>query len=355
MVSTKLERKQRGALLLNLGTPEDPGPGSVKKYLREFLMDPLVLDMPYLFRWLLVEGAILPKRPAQSALAYQKIWTDKGSPLFFHLMDLTEKVQANLGPEWLVQPAMRYGQPSLTSALTEFKKRAIDEILVIPMYPQYSLAATESSIQECSRLAGLIHPTAQLSFLDSFYAFPPFIKAFVSIIRESLKNYSYDHMLFSFHGLPERHIKKASPKSQECLVNSLCCAEMKDDNQKCYRAQCFASARLMAHELGISSQNYTVSFQSRLGRTPWIRPFTDVLYQELPRRGLKRLAVVCPAFVADCLETLEEIQIRGREEYLRWGGEDLRLVPSLNSSDVWVDALCELFRKPDQVAFRNKA
>ncbi len=352
MDSAKLRNKSRGVILLNLGTPEDPGSHSVKKYLKEFLMDPYVLDIPYLFRWLLVHVAILPRRPALSALAYQKIWTEKGSPLLVHLLALTQRVQEKIGSEWSVQPAMRYGSPSIRSALQELKKQGLTEILVVPMYPQYSLAATESSIQECIRIGRLVDPTAKLSFIDSFYEYPLFIQAFVSIIQENLKTYSYDHLLFSFHGLPERHIQKASPKSAGCLVNSTCCDEMRWENQKCYRAQCFASARLMAGGLGVSSENYTVSFQSRLGRTPWIRPYTDVLYRELPRRGIQRLAVVCPAFVADCLETLEEIQIRGKEEYLQNGGEDLKLVPSLNSSEIWVNALCELLQRPHQVAFR---
>lgn len=334
----------KGGVLLNLGTPTGPTPSEVRAYLKEFLMDPYVLDIPFLIRWTLVHGVILPKRPKTSAEAYQKVWTERGSPLLFHHLDLTDKVKKRIGPEWSIKAAMRYGNPSISKAIQELKNEGIKDITLFPLYPQYSLAATESSIQEFKKRLKEIHPEASLSVVDPFYQHNLFTSVFAKVAERSLKDYSYDHVLFSFHGLPERQIKKLDQSQAHCLAASGCCDQVRDCNSMCYRAQCFRSASLIAQEMGLRSDQYTVSFQSRLGRTPWIKPYTDELYQELPKRGLKRLAVICPAFVADCLETLEEIRIRGKEDYLRAGGEDLRLVPSLNSEDEWADSVARLIQ-----------
>jgi ferrochelatase len=337
--------KIKGALLLNLGTPDAPHPKEVRRYLKEFLMDPLVLDIPYLARWLLVHGAILPKRPITSAAAYRKVWTEAGSPLLFHLLELTHQVQACLGENWVVKSAMRYGQPGIQKALEEFRTEGIDTITLLPLYPQYSLAATESSIREVRRLVEKFTPDTSLEILDPFYRHDAFIRSFVKVIRASLAGYAYDHLLFSFHGLPERQIRKTDPTGAHCFATASCCDHLTEANANCYRAQCYESARLMARALDIPPDRYTVCFQSRLGRTPWIKPYTDELYRELPKKGVKRLAVACPAFVADCLETLEEVQIRGREEFIQNGGEELKLVPSLNSNDHWGQSVAELFER----------
>lgn len=329
-----------GVLLLNLGTPDHPDVKSVRRYLKEFLMDPFVIDIPFVFRWMLVNLTILPRRPKISAEAYQKIWTSRGSPLFFHLLDLQSKVQKLLGDSIRVESAMRYGNPSVQKAFEDFKKAGITRVQVLPLYPQYSLAATESSIHFCKKLArkaGL-----QLEFLPDFYDHPLFIDSFVQQIQETLKGYSYQHVLFSFHGLPERHVKKTS---SNCFLENHCCDAITESNKNCYRAQSFVSARKMAEKLNLKKQDYTVCFQSRLGRTPWIRPYTDHFYQSLPQQGIKNLAVVCPAFVADCLETLEEIEIRGREDWIKNGGNELKLVPSLNSSDFWASAVAQMVRE----------
>jgi ferrochelatase len=332
----------KGVLLLNLGTPDEPSPSAVRKYLKQFLMDPYVIDIPLPLRWLLVHGAILPKRPVLAAAAYQKVWTERGSPLLFHLLDLTEKVQIQLGNSWKVQPAMRYGEPSLRQALNQLQKLNISELVVLPLYPQYSLAATESSIQECLKELKYLKWDVPVRFVKHFFESESFIKAFAAVARESLGGYSYDHLLFSFHGLPERQIRRTDSSGIYCLSSELCCDQMNEANQNCYKAQCYRSARLIAQELNLDSDRYTICFQSRLGRTPWIKPYTDDFYRELPKKGVRRLAVMCPAFVADCLETLEEVQIRGKEEFIRNGGEDLKLISSLNSSDAWANTVSQL-------------
>lgn len=349
-------KKRKGALLLNLGTPDAPTTEAVRVYLKEFLMDPYVVDIAFPLRWLLVNGAILPKRPALSASLYRKVWTDRGSPLLNHLQDLESKVQdqfhkLNEG-DWLTQSAMRYGKPSIESALIAFRDAEIDEVIAIPLYPQYSLAATESSIDKCTELFRKIIPQGSLSFVPPFYNEDVFIDSFVEVIKNSLKNYNYDYLLFSFHGLPERQVKKTT--KNYCFNRDFCCNEITEANQNCYRAQCYATARLLAEKLGIPQEKYSVCFQSRLGRTPWIKPYTDELYRELPKKGVRRLAVACPAFVADCLETLEEVQIRGREEFIQSGGEELRLIPSLNSSGTWAHAVVNMLQKSSQGAPKLK-
>ena len=334
---------RRGAIVLNLGTPQAPQVKEVRDYLREFLMDPYVIDVPLPIRWMIVNGAVLPTRPAASAEAYRKIWTDRGSPLLVHLLDLSKNVQSVLGEGWLVQPAMRYGQPSIESAFRNFKESGISEVTVFPLYPQYSLAATETSIQECRKVALQVSSEFKLQFLGAFYRHPAFIQSFVEQARNSLKDFKYDHLLFSFHGLPERHVKKTDLSGDHCLKQDQCCSVIGEANKNCYRAQCFQTAHAIARELELKSNQYTVCFQSRLGRNPWIKPYSDHLYESLPSQGVKRVAVMCPAFVADCLETLEEIEIRGKEEFIRHGGEDLRLVPSLNSGENWSRAVAEFF------------
>ena len=335
--------KKRGVILLNLGTPEAPEAPQVRKYLKEFLMDPYVIDIPYPLRWFLVNALILPRRAESSAALYRKVWTDRGSPLLVHLLDLVTAVQTRLGPEkWLVQPAMRYGSPNIEKAIRALLAEKVTDVVVVPLYPQYSLAATESSIQECRRIAGKIAPDLNLKFIPPFYQHPRLGEAYAAVAKPVLKAHPYDHVLMSFHGLPERQVKKTDPSGKHCLASPGCCSVQVPANRDCYRNQCYQAARDIAGKLGLRSDQYTVCFQSRLGTTPWIKPYTDEFYRELPKKGIKRLAVLTPAFVADCLETLEEVQIRGKEEFLQNGGEDLWLVPSLNTSPLWVEVLVDL-------------
>lgn len=334
----------RGVLLINLGTPDAPDSNSVRRYLNEFLMDPDVIDIPYLLRWFLVKGCILPFRSSRSAQSYQKIWSDKGdSPLRFYSQKLKEKVQIFLGDEYQVELGMRYGQPSLEVALEKLfaAQPSLESLVIFPLYPQYSQAATDSSRKACQRIIKRKKRSIPIYWVPPFFGEEGFIHSFSKKIQESLAEYSYDHFLFSFHGLPERQIQKKISFGSPCLKNKFCCDELTEKNANCYRAQCFVTARMIAQKIQLSPENYTVCFQSRLGPTRWISPYTDHLYETLAARGVKRLVVASPSFVADCLETLEEIQIRGEEQFLRAGGESLKLVPSLNESDDWAKTVCK--------------
>jgi protoporphyrin/coproporphyrin ferrochelatase len=344
------ERATTGVLLINLGTPRAPETGAVRAYLRQFLTDPRVIDIPAVPRALIVYLTILPTRPQKSAAAYKKIWGPRGSPLLAESRDLAEKVAAALGPAYAVELGMRYGEPSIPGALERLIARGAARVVVAPLYPQYSAAATASSIDEVMRASRAHWDVPPLLTLEPFYDDPGFIRAFEAVARPVLEASRPDHVVMSFHGLPERQIKKSDATGAHCLASASCCDAIVPANRSCYRAHCFATARLLAERLGLDATGYTVCFQSRLGRNPWIRPYTDFVLPELAAKGHKRLAVLCPAFVADCLETLEEVAIRGREQWLSLGGEELVLVPSLNSSPAWVEAVSAMVRRvaPDK-------
>lgn len=331
-----------GLLLVNLGTPDEPTAPAVRRYLREFLSDPRVLDIGPVGRQALLNLVILPRRPAQSAEAYQKIWTDRGSPLLFHSRDLHSKVASALGDGWHVELAMRYGRPSIRAALDSMRRAGVDELVVLPLYPQYAASSTGSTLEEVYRLAASRWNVPSLRSVPAFYDDPLFIDAFARVGRPVIDEAKADHVLFSFHGLPERHMRKSDEQGNHCLASASCCDRIGLANRNCYRAQCFATARELARALDLVEDGWSLSFQSRLGRTPWIQPYTDEVLPKLAQRGVRRLAVFCPAFVADCLETLEEIGIRAREQFRSAGGEELTLVPSLNSSDGWVEAVVAL-------------
>jgi protoporphyrin/coproporphyrin ferrochelatase len=330
-----------GLLLINLGTPDAPTTPAVRRYLREFLSDPRVIDINALGRALLLNLVILPTRPAKSAAAYRAVWDEKrGSPLLAYSKDLAVGVQAKLGGSWRVELAMRYGNPSIASALDALRAAHVDRIVVLPLYPQYAASSTATSVARVMELVAQRWDVVPLDFVPAFYADPGFLTAFETVARPVLADARADHVLFSFHGLPERQIKKSDPTGTHCLASATCCDALGPANQSCYRAQCFFTARELARRLGVT--DYTVSFQSRLGRTPWITPHTDVVLEQLANAGTKRLAVLCPAFVADCLETLEEIAIRERARFKAAGGEELVLVPSLNATPAWIDAVCAM-------------
>ena len=336
----------QGLLLVNLGTPDEPTAPAVRRYLRQFLSDPRVLDIHPVGRAALLNMVILPRRPAQSAAAYRKIWDPtRGSPLLFHSQDLAQQVGERLGAGWRVELAMRYGNPSIEAALERLRATGADEIVVLPLYPQYAASSTGSSLEEVYRIAAARWNTPSIAAVPPFYDEESFIAAFAAVGRPVLEREKPDHVLFSFHGLPERHMRKSDESGRHCLASASCCDRVDGVNRNCYRAQCYATARALAAALALDEKGWSVSFQSRLGRTPWIRPYTDVVLDELAARGIKRLAVFCPAFVADCLETLEEIGIRAREQFRAAGGDDLFLVPSLNSSPGWVDAVVDLARR----------
>ena len=326
-----------GLLLINLGTPDAPTTPAVRRYLAQFLSDPRVVDINPVGRWLLLHAVILRTRPAKSAHAYRQIWTERGSPLLFHSEDLVAAVQARLGDGWKVVLGMRYGSPSIASAYAALRAAGCDDIVVLPLFPQYASSSTGSALEEVYRVAGAEPTVGRLDVVPAFYDEPAFVEAFAEVGRPVLAELGADHVLFSFHGLPERHMIDPG-----CLRSDDCCAKVTDVNRNCYRAQSFATARALAATLALPDGGWSVSFQSRLGRTPWIKPYTDVVLDELAAAGKKRLAVFCPAFVADCLETLEEIGMRAREQWKGAGGEELALVPSLNATSSWVDAVARI-------------
>jgi ferrochelatase len=337
--------ERTGLLLINLGTPASPRLSDVRPYLREFLSDPRVLDVSPLLRWFLLNVVILPRRPKQSAAAYEKIWTDRGSPLLFHSRDLVEKVQRRVGSEVMVALAMRYGQPSIASGLEELRDNGVQRIVVFPLYPQYSSAATGSSIEKVFGCASELWNVPSLQFVPPFYDHPAFIEAKAAVARPYVERADYEKVFFSFHGLPERHVRKSDPSGKHCLRNEDCCERIVGANVNCYRAQCFATARLLADSLGVPEDKRILCFQSRLGREPWIRPYTDELVLQQAHAGVKRALIMSPAFVTDCLETIEELGIRAAESFETAGGERLELVPSLNARDDWADALVTIARE----------
>lgn len=334
-----------GVLLVNLGTPDSTKTADVRRYLREFLSDPRVVDINPVGRWLLLNLIILPFRPAKSAEAYEQIWTEKGSPLLFHGQNLAKGVQDSLGDDYVVELAMRYGQPSIPSAFARLADADIERIVVVPLFPQYSSAATGSALDRIYEVAAKQWNVPSLMAVSAFYDDPRFIDAFVEVAKPQLDAFKPEYVLFSYHGVPERQCTKSDPTHEHCLKKADCCASIGFANRFCYRAQCYATTRALVEKLGLPEDEHSVSFQSRLGRTPWIRPYTDEVLPELAKQGTKRVAVLSPAFVADCLETLEELGIRAKEDWQEDGGEELLLVTSLNAEPSWVQAVASMVKE----------
>jgi ferrochelatase len=337
-----------GILLINLGSPEAPTAAVVRPYLREFLSDPRVIDIPAPLRWLLLNAVILPFRPAKSAAAYAKVWTPAGSPLLAHSRAFAAELAAALGEDYRVVLAMRYGNPSVKAAVEELTREPLRELVIFPLYPQYASASTGSSLEEALRLLAPLQNVPALRTIPAFYDDPGYVRALVENAAPRLRDFNPDHVLFSYHGLPERQIRKSEylPEHAELCLRSEdgCCADHGIDNPFCYRSHCFVTTRLIAKDLGLAAGTYSTAFQSRLGRTPWIKPYTDQVLVDLARAGVKKLAVFSPSFVADCLETLEEMTIRGAETFREAGGEELRLIPALNATPAWVAAAASLIR-----------
>ena len=327
-----------GLLLVNLGTPDAPRTREVRRYLREFLSDPRVFDMHPLKRALVLNLFILPFRPQRSAEAYRQIWTERGSPLLFHGEDLAAKLRARLGPGVAVELGMRYQSPSIGGALERLRRAGAERIVVFPLFPQYSSAAWGSAVEKVFDEASRLWNVPSIQVVPPFYDHPAFLDAAAAVARRESAEFAADYTMFSFHGLPERQVAKSDQSAGGHCLRDGCCASIVAANRYCYRAQCFATARGLAQRLVLNHDRWEVTFQSRLGRDPWIRPFTDVRVLELARSGVRRVAVLSPAFVADCLETLEELAIRAKKDFETHGGEELRLIPSLNSDDDWADA-----------------
>jgi ferrochelatase len=327
-----------GILLTNLGTPDAPRAAEVRRYLREFLGDPRVIDIWGPARWLLVNGVIAPFRAPKSAGAYAKIWTERGSPLLVHTVDLRIGLRERLGGV-PIELAMRYGNPTIATGLAALRAAGCERVLVAPLYPHYASSSTGSTLEVVYREAARRWNTPYIEALPAFYEDPRFLDACAAVGAPILRELEPEHVLFSYHGLPERHCTKSDESGSHCFASDSCCERIVHANRNCYRAQCFATTRGLRERLGLDATNSTITFQSRLGRTPWIRPFTDEELPKLATRGIRRLAVFCPSFVADCLETLEEIGIRARDDFRAAGGEELRLVPSLNAHPAWVAGL----------------
>lgn len=325
-----------GVLLVNLGTPDSPSVKDVRKYLREFLSDPRVIDTGAVARWLLVNFIIAPIRSPRSAKLYKKIWTAKGSPLLFHSERQKQLLQEKLGPAFHVALAMRYQSPSIEEALEEFSKQDFKKIIVLPLFPQYASASTGSVHEKIMSVIQTWQVIPEIKFINSFPNHNGFIQAFTET-GTKYKPSTYDHILFSFHGLPERQIKKADCYDH-CLKDN-CCASLEEKNQFCYRAQCFETARCLAAKLNIPFENYTVCFQSRLGKTPWIKPYSDAVIIDLAKKGKKNILVFAPAFVSDCLETIYEIGTEYDILFKKHGGNKIQMVESLNDNPAWINAL----------------
>jgi len=327
-----------GILLINIGTPDKPDMPSVRRYLREFLSDPRVIDLPFLLRWILVNLIILPTRPKQSARAYQAIWQAQGSPLLNYSKDLVKQLQLQLGDSYHVVLGMRYGNPSITSALETLLSLPCDEIIVQPLFPQYASAASGSALQAVFDHLAAKTIIPAITTCGDFFDADFFIESQAAVAKEALQGFTPDHWLFSYHGLPVRQVLASEQRTVNC-DRQQSCPMINAHNRFCYRAQCYATSRALAARLALQHDGYTVAFQSRLGRVPWIKPYTDFELINLRQKGIKNLAVICPSFVADCLETLEEIGLRAKTQWLSLGGEELRLVPCVNSHPTWVEGL----------------
>ncbi|GAB4330665.1 MAG: ferrochelatase [Flammeovirgaceae bacterium] len=329
----------KGILLVNLGTPDSTKVGDVRKYLREFLSDGRVIDIHPIARFLLVNLIIAPFRSPKSAKEYRKLWTEKGSPLKFHSLELAKLLQESLGKDYAVELGMRYQNPSIASALEKLKAQNPNSLLIIPLFPQYASATTGSVHEEVMRRIAKWQLIPTITFVDAFPAQSTMIEAYSENGKRYMEKEKYDHFLFTYHGLPERQLKKAD---KQCLANQECCAVFNAKNRLCYRAQCFETSRKLAEALGIKEEDYTVSFQSRLGKEPWIKPYTDEVIEKLAEKGHKKVLAFSPSFVADCLETTIEISETYSELFHEKGGEKLQLVESLNASPTWVKALKEI-------------
>ncbi len=333
-----------GVLLVNLGTPDSPSTPDVRKYLREFLWDKRVIDINAVPRWALVNLIIAPFRAPKSAAIYKQLWEDRGSPLKFYGEDLKGLLQQTLGDEFIVILGMRYQQPSIQSALTELQSKNVRKIIVIPLFPQYASASTGSVIDKVMEIVKDWQVIPSINFISNFLEEDLFIKTISTIAKEHMAKTTFDHFVFSYHGIPERQIKKGSCDNY-CQLNEKCCGVYHKKNFLCYRAQCFQTSRLLARALDLKEDQYTVSFQSRLGRDPWIKPYTDVVIADLPKKGIKKVLAFSPSFIADCLETTIEVGDEFKEIFEEAGGTEWQLVESLNDHPMWVACLKEMVQK----------
>jgi ferrochelatase len=331
---------KRGIILMNLGSPDSTEVKDVRRYLNEFLMDERVIDTPYVLRLLLVKGLITPTRAPKSADAYKTIWTKEGSPLIVYTKQLQIELQKLV--EEPVEIAMRYGNPTPQQAFDNLLRRNpdLEEVVGVPLYPHYAMSSYETAVEHAKETYKKNGYTFQLKFVAPYYNDADYINALADNMRPYLQK-EYDHILFSYHGVPGRHIKKSDITGNHCLTVADCCNIASPAHAHCYRHQCFTTTKLVTDQLNIPKEKFSISFQSRLGKG-WLEPFTDIRLEQMPKEGIKKLLIICPAFVSDCLETLEEIEDRGRETFLHAGGDKYAMIPCLNTNPLWVATLKKL-------------
>jgi len=333
-----------GVLLANTGSPDAPEAPETRRYLRQFLSDPRVIDIAPLSRWFLLNFVILPFRPKESSAAYRSVWTDRGSPLIVNSEDFRDGLRRAL-PDHLIEIGMAYGRPSVPKAIDTLLAQGARRIIVAPMFPQYASATVGSVLELTYKTVASKPNVTALSAVAPFYEEPEFLDAWAAIARPQLDGFNADHILFSYHGLPERQILKCDPTGAHCLKQDDCCERYQEANPDCYRAHCFATTRGIVQRLGFAKEDYTLAFQSKLGRENWLTPATDETVIRLAKSGVKRLAVLSPAFVADCIETIEELGIRAKESFIENGGEAFEMVSSLNSHEAWVNGFASILRR----------
>tara|TARA_Y100000768_G_scaffold95733_1_gene69678 strand:+ start:172 stop:1206 length:1035 start_codon:yes stop_codon:yes gene_type:complete len=327
----------KGALLINLGSPDSPDPRDVKRYLGEFLMDERVIDISKALRTFLVKGIILNTRPKKSAKAYKKIWWEEGSPLIVLSKRLQKSVQKKISIP--VELAMRYGNPSIEEGIKNLVNQGVNEVILIPLYPQFAMATTETILVLAEEVRSQNHPNLSFTVLPPFYNHPDYIRVLSESIQENLKDKEWEHLLFSYHGIPERHIRKSDVTKSHCKIDKSCCQTSSKAHKYCYRHQCYETTRQVAEYLELKEGTFSTSFQSRLGLDPWLRPYTDQTVAKFAKKGVKKMAIATPAFVSDCLETLEEIGMEAAEDFEEKGGEKLYVIPCINDRPDWVNVL----------------
>jgi protoporphyrin/coproporphyrin ferrochelatase len=337
----------KGVLLVNLGSPESPTAKDVKPYLDEFLMDKYVIDVPFLLRALLVRGIILQTRPKKSAAAYAKIWWKEGSPLVVISKRMTKKVQ-NL-VDIPVALSMRYGTMTILKGLQELKDKGVNEVMLFPLYPQHAMASTTTILVLAEELRAKHFPEMKFTIVPAFYNKPSYIKALANSIKKHLDTFDYDHLLFSYHGIPKRHIRKTDITKSHCKIDRTCCDTPSPAHEFCYSHQCYETTKQVVKLLEIPEGKYSQTFQSRLAGDKWLTPYTDVEINKMPEKGIKKLAVVTPAFVSDCLETLEEIAMEANEQFLHHGGEEFMAIPCMNDGDEWCGVVASWIKEFEKV------
>ncbi len=340
----------KGALLINLGSPDSPDPKDVKRYLAEFLMDERVIDVSKTLRTFLVKGIILNTRPRKSAKAYKKIWWEEGSPLIVLSKRLQKAVQKKVSVP--VELAMRYGSPSIEEGIKNLVNHGVKEIILIPLYPQFAMATTETILVLAEEIRTQNYPQLSFNILQPFYNHPDYIQVLSKSILENLEGKDWEHLLFSYHGVPERHIRKSDVTKSHCKIDKNCCQTSSKAHQFCYRHQCYETTRQVGEYLGLEEGTFSTSFQSRLGLDPWLQPYTDKTVAKFAKEGVKKMAIVTPAFVSDCLETLEEIGMEAAEDFEEKGGEKLYVIPCINDRPDWINVLS---RWIDEWALAEKA